>query len=244
MKTKFSDMENSFSLIMPAYKEEEYIEDAINGLLKSFRVEKLDFEIIVVIDKIPDDKTYGIVKTLSEKNMEIEIIVRNGKRGIAKAIIDGVEQSSKDVIIFVMAENSQESDDILKMAKKMNEGYDMVFGSRFLENKKLDQYPLKKYICNRLCNYALNILFGIRSNDITNGIKAYKSEILKKMKITSSSFEIFVEIPILAYKSGYKNFVEIPINYHGRKMSFSKFNLKNEAPKYFKIFLNNLLVKK
>jgi len=234
-------MNNSFSLIVPAYKEEDFIENSLLGLIKAFRNENFDFEIIVIIDKEPDDKTYEIVEKIATNFEEIKILARCGKRGIAKAVLDGINKASKNIIILVMGENSQDPQEIVKMAYKIKEGYDMVFGSRFLSNQKLEKYPLTKYIANRLCNYVIGLLFGIKSNDITNGIKAYKSQILKNMQITSTGFEIFVELPINAYIHGYKNFVEIPIKYYGRDLSFSKFDLKKEAPRYIKVVLKYFL---
>ena len=58
------------------------------------------------------------------------------------------------------------------------------------------------------------------------------------MKIDSKGFEVFVELPVKAYLDGYTNFVEVPINYFGRDDSFSKFNIKDEAPKYLKAIIN------
>jgi len=236
-------MENSFSLIVPAYREEEFIEESLMGLLSTFRDKKFNFEVIVVIDKVPNDRTYEIVLNLSTQYEEIRILARDGKRGIARAVIDGIGAATKDVIILVMGENSQDPKEIAIMASKMNEGYDMVFGSRFGDNKKLEQYPTKKYIANRLCNFAIRVLFGIKSKDITNGIKAYKTQILKNIEITSTGFEIFIELPISAYLKGYKNFVEIPIKYYGRDLTFSKFDLTKEAPRYFKTVMRYFFMK-
>jgi len=230
-------MNNSFSLLVPAYKEEEFIESSLRGLLTAFINKKYNFEVIVVIDRVPNDKTFEIVKKLSEEFDEIKIIARDGKRGIAHAIRDGIKEATKDVTILVMGENSQDPDDIVLMASKMNKGFDMVFGNRLLTKEKFDQYPFTKYLANRLCNYAIRILFGMKSGDITNGIKAYKTEILKKIEITSTGFEVFAEIPIQAFCHGYKNFTEIPLKYFGREPSFSKFNLTKEAPRYFKIVM-------
>lgn len=230
-------MRNTFSLIVPAYKEEDFIENALTGFAKEFRENHLEFEIITVIDVVQNDKTFEIAKGLEKKIPEIKIIAREGRRGIANAIKDGIDHSSNDVIIFAMAENSQDSKDLVKMALKMNDGYDMIIGNRFSDGKKLEQYSTTKLIANRLCNFAIRILFGIKSSDVTNGLKAYKSKILKQMPITSQGFEVFVELPLKAYKKGYKNFVEIPVNYYGRDLSLSKFELRREGPKYFKMIL-------
>ena len=88
-------MNDSFSLIVPAYKEEDFIENSLSGLLKAFRNENFDFEIIVIIDREPDDKTHEIVEKIATNSEEIKILARYGKRGIAKAVLDGINKASK-----------------------------------------------------------------------------------------------------------------------------------------------------
>lgn len=218
---------------MPAYKEEEFIKDALKNLVETFRTHCFDFEIITVIDVVQNDKTLEIVQNLAESSKEIVMVTRHGKQGIGSAIREGITNATKDTILIATAEISEDPVDLAEMVKKMNEGYDMVFGNRFYVDAKREGYELKKYIGNRLCNYAIKILFGIKSQDITNGIKIYKSSILKQMKTISYGFEIFAEIPITAYVNGFRNFVEIPIKHKARDNIYSKFNLTKEGQRFF-----------
>lgn len=226
-------MKNSVSIIMPAYKEEEFINDALKNLVETFRTHNFDFEIITVIDVVQNDKTLEIVQNLAEFSKEIVMVTRQGKQGIGSAIREGIKNATKDTILIATAEISEDPEDLAEMAKKMNEGYDMVFGNRFYADAKREGYELKKYIGNRLCNYTIKILFGMKSQDITNGIKIYKSSILKQMKTTSYGFEIFAEIPITAYVNGFRNFAEIPIKHKARDNVYSKFNLTKEGQRFF-----------
>jgi len=125
----------------------------------------------------------------------------------------------------------------------MDEGYDMVFGNRFYKNAVREGYAFRKYFGNRLCNYTIKLLFGIKSQDITNGVKVYRSSILKNIQTSSYGFEIFAEMPIKAYKQGFQNFAEIPINHKARSDMYSKFNLAKEGRRFFvtvlKCYLGN-----
>ena len=76
---------------------------------------------VFVIDTEPNDSTLEIVKNLSIIFPEIKIIMREGKQGIASAIKEGIAHVSKSVTIIMMGENSQDPNDILKMAIKMND---------------------------------------------------------------------------------------------------------------------------
>lgn len=221
------------SIIVPAYKEEEFIGNALNNLLKSFRNQKRDFEIIVVVDTVPNDNTLKIVQNIAKSSKEIVIVSREGKQGIGSAIREGIKKSTKNAILIATAEISEDPADLVLMVSKMDEGYDMVFGNRFYKNARREGYALRKYVSNRLCNYAIKLLFGIKSQDITNRVKVYKSDILKNIQTLSYGFEIFAEIPIKAYKQGFKNFVEIPIKHKARSDIYSKFNIVNEGRRFF-----------
>lgn len=225
-------MKISVSIIVPAYKEEDFIQSALESLLTVFRNSKREFEIIVIVDVIPNDNTLKIVQNIEKSAKEIIIVSRKGKQGIGSAIREGIKNSSKDAILIATAEISEDPLDLAKMMEKMDDGYDMVIGNRFYKNAKREGYASKKYLGNRLCNYTIKLLFGIKSNDITNGVKAYRTHILKSIETSSYGFEIFAEIPIKVYRSGFRNFVEIPITHKARSDVYSKFNLVKEGRRF------------
>lgn len=227
-------MKNSFSIIIPAYKEEKFIEETVSNFITVCRNNSLNFEIVTVIDKAPNDQTFNIVQNLSKKYSEILLIGREEKQGIASAISDGIKNATKDVVIITVAGKHVDPDDIIRMAKKMDEGFDMVFGDRFTKGLRIPKYPLSKLIANRLCNWTISVLFGIRAQDITSGVKAYKTSILKKLEFQSTGFEIFVEMPITIFLLGNSNYGIVPLTHHERDTMYSHFDLMNEWPKYFK----------
>ena len=233
-------MNKSTSIIIPAFKEEEKIKNTLIGIIASFHNEKIKFEILVIIDLIPIDKTFDIVKDLSTSFNEIKIITRIGKLGVASAIKEGILRASNEISLIVMGDLSESPEDLVKMILKMNSGYDMVFANRFTKKSTFHQYPYKKFIVNRMCNWAAKTLFHINSKDITNAVKAYKSSILKNIVITSTSFEIFLELPLKVYIEGNKNFTEIPSSHFAGDPKNSKFSIIKDGPKYVKILINCL----
>jgi|TARA_B110000495_G_C23014185_1_gene600298 glycosyltransferase involved in cell wall biosynthesis len=236
-------MNNSFSLIIPAYKEEKFIEETLRNFILACRKNSFDFELITVIDNVIDDKTLEIVKKLSKDHSEIVIVSREQKQGIASAIKDGINAAKKDVIIITVAGKHVNPSDIILMAKKMNENYDMVFGDRFTKGLRISKYPKSKLIANRLCNAVISILFGINAKDITSGVKAYKTPLLKNLKFNSIGFEIFVEIPVTVFLNGSSNFAVVPLTHHERDIMYSHFNLMTEWPRYFKTIVKLFLFK-
>ena len=127
-------MGTSVSIIVPAYKEEEFIKDALNNLLQTFRNQKRDFEIIVVIDVVPNDRTLEIVQDLANNSKEIVIVSRKGKQGIGGAVREGIKNSTKHAVLIATAEISEDPSDLALMVAKMDDGHDMVFGNRFYKN--------------------------------------------------------------------------------------------------------------
>ena len=119
-------MSYSVSVIIPAYKEEEFIEDAIKKLQNKLEENKFVYEIIIVLDKAPDDKTEEIAKKLIKENNKIRLITRANKLGVGSAVKDGIKNSKNETILITTAEISEDPDDLIKLLNKINEGYDLV----------------------------------------------------------------------------------------------------------------------
>ena len=227
-------MKNSISIIIPAYKEEKFIEKTITDLVLACQKHSLDFELVIIIDKAPNDRTFEIVSDLSKIFLEIKIISREKKEGVSSAIQAGIKNAIKDVSIITVAGSHITANDVVLLAQKMNDGYDMVFGDRFSKRLKIPKYPITKLIANRLCNLTIKLLFGIKSNDITGGVKAYKTSLLKKIQFQSTGFEIFVEIPVNVFLQGNRNIGIMPITLHERDVLYSHFDIIHESPRYLK----------
>jgi glycosyltransferase involved in cell wall biosynthesis len=227
----------SISIIIPIYNEEKTIMCTLKNILDIFQQNKINFEIILIIDIAPNDNSLEIIKSLSYKYKEIKYFSRTNKQGIASAIYLGIENAQNEVTMIVMGDSSEDPNDLLNMAKKISEGYDMVFANRFSKDSKFNDYPKNKLFANRLCNNTIRFLFGINSKDITNAVKVYQTKFLKQINITSKGFEIFIELPIKSYLLGAKKFTEISAHHFAGDPSLSKFNLSKEGPRYIKMVI-------
>lgn len=224
------------SLIMPVYKEAENIENTARKIVKVLRDHKVTFEMLIIVDEAPNDETADIAVFLMKKFKEIRLVKRKGKRGVGRAIREGIEMSNGKIIIPIMADSSENPMDIVKLSKKIQD-HEIAVGNRFTEKSVLTDYPFFKYIVNRCYYYLVKILFGFPSNDVTNAFKAYKAEILKNLKLESNGFEIFVEIPLKAYLGGHKRIIDVPVGYYGRKKGAPKLILMKDGWKYLKILV-------
>lgn len=234
------------SIVIPAHNEEDSIAQAIHGIVKELEAEKIKYEIIVVNDNSTDNTGY-IVEDLAKTYPNIKLINRIEPRGFGRAVKDGLSHVTGDVTGIVMGDLSDDPKDITRCFRKIEEGYDCVFGSRFMKQSIVKDYPLVKLFINRLANTFIRVLFLTRANDITNAFKVYRTDVIKAVQpIQALYFNITVEVPLKAIARGF-SFVQIPINWYGRKSGVSKLGIREMGRKYLftvlYIWLEKILLK-
>ena len=233
------------SVIIPAYNEEMNIIPTLDELLNTLRKEEIPFEIIVVNDNCQDN-TRQLVEEKQKEAPEITLINRIPPRGFGRAVRSGLKDATGDVIIPVMADLSDDSLDVVRYYRKIEEGYDCVFGSRFVKGSNVKGYPRVKLVINRLVNKMLQILFLTRHNDLTNAFKAYRSHVIKDiMPLQACHFNITIEMSLSALIRNYK-IASIPINWNGRTWGSSDLKLREMGRRYLatllKIWFERILI--
>ncbi|MFC1868333.1 glycosyltransferase family 2 protein [Thermodesulfobacteriota bacterium] len=233
------------SLIIPAYNEEMNIVLSLYTLLKTLRIERIPFEIIVVNDNCRDN-TSQLVEEVQKNAKEIFLVNRTLPRGFGRAIRDGLKHAKGDVIIPVMADMSEDPRDVVRYYRKIEDGYDSVFGSRFTTGSKVTDYPRVKFIVNRLVNRMLQLLFFTRHNDLTNAFKAYRAHVIDDiMPLQGCHFNITIEISLSVLIRKYK-IASMPINWNGRMWGSSELRLREMGRRYLatllKIWFERMLI--
>lgn len=232
------------SILMPAHNEEKSIKDTIREVYNVLERNSVEHEILVVNDN-SSDATKDILDKLSTEIPTLRYITNSGLRGYGLTVRLGLEHIRGDAVCIMMADGSDSPDDLLKYHNKLKDGYDCVFGSRFIKASQLIDYPIHKLILNRLGNYFIKILLGIKHNDITNAFKCYKKEVIMGIQpLFSNHFNLTVELPLKAIIRGY-NFATVPIKWVNRTHGISKFKIKEIGSRYlfiiFYIFLEKHL---
>jgi dolichol-phosphate mannosyltransferase len=119
----------------------------------------------------------------------------------------------------------------------LNEGYDCVFGSRFIKGGGVSDYPRLKLCLNRWANRFVRMLFRIRLNDTTNAFKAYRRTVIDGCQpILSPHFNLTVELPLKAIVRGY-SWTVIPITWRNRRKGMAKLKIKEMGSRYLFICL-------
>ena len=230
------------SIVIPAHNEEGCIENTVLGLLYKLRKESVDSEILIINDHSAD-YTKVILQKLIDRNPEVRFIDNPYPNGFGFAVRAGLENFSGDAVVVVMADSSDYPEDVIKFFRKLEEGYDCVFGSRFIKGGRTYNYPRFKLIVNRLANTFIRIVFGIRYNDTTNAFKMYQRETIEGLKpFLSGHFNLTVELPLKAITRGY-SYTVLPNRWINRKTGESKLKLKEMGSRYLFIVLYCIIEK-
>ena len=137
----------------------------------------------------------------------------------------------------MMADESDDSRDVVRYWKLLNEGWDAVFGSRFVKGGGVIDYPWFKLRVNRLANFFIRMMFNISLNDTTNAFKAYRASVIKGCRpLLSPHFNLTVELPLKTIVRGYR-WTVIPITWRNRRSGVPKLKLKEMGSRYLFICL-------
>jgi len=220
----------SLSIIIPVYNESSQIPITIKKL-SVLKNELNNFE-IVFIDNLSSDDTLKKLKFYTKKKSYFKIY-KSKKRGLGSAISTGIIKSKKKYICIFMSDMSDDIKDLVKYFKIISKNkLDAVFGSRFLSQSKVRNYPTHKLILNRFINNIIKLIFLSDYNDFTNAFKIYRRSTLNKLfPLVSENFNIFLEIPLKIITRNF-TYKIIPINWTGRKKGTSKFRIKELGSMY------------
>jgi dolichol-phosphate mannosyltransferase len=226
----------TLSIVIPAYNEEDCIVQTVRTISKFLEQEKIDYEILVVNDNSKDN-TENLLQQLNFENIKLRYVNNYYPNGFGFAVRCGLENFTGDAVAVVMADSSDAPEDIVSYYHKLQEGYDCVFGSRFIKGGRVVDYPSHKLIVNRLANLFIKILFGLKFNDTTNAFKIYRKEVIEGISpLVSHHFNLTVEMPLKAIVRGY-SYITIPITWKNRTTGVSKLKLKEMGSRYLFIVL-------
>ena len=117
---------------------------------------------IVVVDDGSTDSTWEKLQELAAHLTELKPVQNTERHGFGRAIIYGLDRMTGDAVVIMMADESDDSRDVVRYWQLLNEGWDAVFGSRFIKGGGVIDYPWFKLRVNRLANLFIRLMFNIR----------------------------------------------------------------------------------
>ena len=224
------------SVVIPAHNEAETLDATVSMLTTALETAHIAHEIVVVNDNSTDGSG-DVLAALAARYGTLRVIDNAPPNGFGFAVRAGLDACRGDAIAIVMADGSDDPADLIKYYNKLNEGYDCVFGSRFIVGSRVIDYPIHKLILNRLANTFIQVLFRQRFNDFTNAFKIYRREVIAGVQpLLSYHFNLTVELPLKALIRGY-NFAVVPISWQNRKHGISKLRIREMGSRYLFIVL-------
>src|SRR5215467_8495692 len=165
------------SVVIPAHNEQGCISSTVEHLHLELRLQKIPHE-IVVVDDGSSDSTWPKLLALCDHIPELKPVQNHGQHGYGRAVAKGFACMTGDAAVVMMADESDDCRDVVRYWELLNQGWDAVFGSRFVRGGGVIDYPRHKLVLNRIANLFLRLLFGVPMNDFTNAFKAYRRSVI------------------------------------------------------------------
>jgi dolichol-phosphate mannosyltransferase len=219
------------SVVIPAHNEEGHIAETVQNIAAALRKVDITYEILVINDN-SSDGTERILATLSATGIGVRCINNLPPNGFGLAVRRGLAEFRGEAVAIVMADGSDDPADIIAFYRKLESGYDCVFGSRFIRGGCVVDYPKFKLVLNRLANLLIRTLFAVRYNDMTNAFKLYRrSAIAGIQPLLSHHYNLTVELPLKCIIRGYR-YTVLPNSWQNRKQGASKLRIKEMGSRY------------
>lgn len=208
-------MKPEFSVVIPILNEEESVPELTQQIHDAFSKLGKKYEIIF-IDDGSSDNTLHLLKELARKNNNIRIFSFRKNLGKAVALSLGFQKAQGEYIVTMDADLQDDPQNIERLVVTQQEGdYDLVSGWRKNRRDSL----LKKTNSKFFNNMIIPFLFGTNFKDMNSGLKLYKRQLAKEIKIYGGMHRF---IPILAHEMGFK-VKEVDILHRSRKYGYSKY---------------------
>ena len=189
-------MKSNLTLVIPA-KNEEY---SLPRVLKE--IKKFNFKKIIVLAK-SDLKTIKAINNFDCR------IIRQENSGYGNAIIEGINKTKTKYVCIFNADGSFHPKYLNLMKKKLLNGFNFVFASRYMKEGGSDDDTFVTLIGNKIFTFIGRLLFGLKLSDILFTYIIGETQKFKNLNLRSKDFRLCVEIPIKIIKNNF-SYTEVP----------------------------------
>jgi glycosyltransferase involved in cell wall biosynthesis len=203
------------SVVIPLYNEEDSLKELHHQLRAVLGRMNARYEILFVDDG-STDRSFQVLRDLKRVDRHVKIIRFRRNYGKSAALAVGFDKAMGNVVITMDADLQDDPAEIPSLRKKLEDGYDLVSGW-----KKRRRDPISKTIPSRFFNFVTAVLTGIPIHDFNCGLKAYRRDVVKSVKIYG---ELHRYVPVLAHWEGFK-VGEMVVQHRARKYGKTKFGI-------------------
>ncbi|MGY8929794.1 MAG: glycosyltransferase family 2 protein [Flavobacteriales bacterium] len=208
----------NLSIVIPLLNEQNSLEELTNSISTVVKSLRLEFEIIL-IDDGSTDNSWKTISKICSNNQNVKGIRFLKNFGKSQALSAGFKACNGDIVITMDADLQDDPNEIPGLYKKISEeNFDLVSGWKKV---RYDSIIFKNFP-SKIFNWAARITSGVKLNDFNCGIKAYKKEVIKQIKLTGGMHRY---IPVLAKNAGYNRITEKIVIHHPRKHGKTKYGI-------------------
>jgi glycosyltransferase involved in cell wall biosynthesis len=211
------------SVVVPLLNEEHSLDALYHQLQAVLDVRDEPWE-VVFVDDGSTDGSLGVLTRLHDETTNVVVVHLRRNFGKAAALQAGFLEARGDVIVTLDADLQDDPSEIPQLLAKLDEGFDLVSGWKARRND-----PWTRRLLSRVFNWATAVVSGVRLHDVNCGLKAYKAEVLRGMRLYG---ELHRFIPILASYRGFR-VAEIPVNHRAREHGRSRYGLNRYLRGFF-----------
>lgn len=206
------------SLVIPLLNEEESLQELYGWIAKVMQSNRYLYEVIFIDDGSSDD-SWKVIEKISQENIAIKGIRFQKNYGKSQALDAGFELATGKVVITMDADLQDNPDEIPELYDLIiKEDFDLISGWK----KKRYDNVITKNIPSKLFNAAARKTSGLKLHDFNCGLKAYKNEVIKTVKVSG---EMHRYIPVLAKNEGFIKIGEKVVQHQARKYGVTKFGM-------------------
>ena len=206
-------------VVMPVANEESTMEQLLDRLLA------LPYDnlfVYPVIDDYSKDRTEEIIRKKEEETGRVKCIYYKESRGVITCYLEGFRQALADGAEWIIEMDgglSHLPEELPQFIEKLEEGYDCVWGSRFMKGGQMQNLPLYRRILSQGGTFLSNFVLGTKLKDMTSGFEAFQREVMEQMNLDQVlSYGHMYQTEMRFYCRKCKT-VEVPIHYVGGESS-------------------------
>ena len=209
-------------VVVPTYNERENIDP----FLRAVRASVPDADVLVVDDNSPDG-TGADAETLASELGRIKVLHRPGKQGLGSAYRHGFTvalDEGYDVVVSMDVDFSHDPTVIPQLLARVDDGADVVIGSRYVDGGGTANWPLHRRVMSRWGNRYAGFVLGVHVRDITAGFRAYRATVMREIDPSSTAAEGYAFLTELMRRIAARGarIDEVPILFRDRERGTSK----------------------